>query len=229
MGLGLALVICLLIFIVVGIAIVQGRLVANHWRRVVAAGDQSALDELLDQTFEGWRNSRPPRGTPPADWRALHTAAVVAADRDRARVSLLVDPDVQVVQGERVEVGTAEEVARRAAVRMVERLMYEVPYVSFQQVQVDVLREFRDEEGNVRTPCLLTTTVDRETAAWSDWEYGEVEELLSEWETRERAQGVDVDPDQIAIISVAEVESARAVAAEQQAVSVPHQHEDPRQ
>src|SRR5690606_35180246 len=138
MGLGLGLVICLLIFIVVGVMVVQGRRVANHWRRVIAAGDQDALLELMDQTLEGWRNARPPRGTPPADWRALHTAALVAADRDRARVSLLADSDVRVIEGQRVEVGTAQEVARRAAVRMVERLMYEVPYVSFKQVQVDV-------------------------------------------------------------------------------------------
>ena len=36
-----------------------------------------ALADLLDQTFEAWRNSRPPRGVAPAGRRAMHTAALV--------------------------------------------------------------------------------------------------------------------------------------------------------
>ena len=119
MGLGLGIVICLVIFVIVGFMVFQARFAARQWRRVIAAGDMHALDDLLDQTFEAWRNSRPPRGMPPADWRAMHTAALIAADGQRARVSLLAEPDVRVVQGQRVEVGTAQEVARRAAVRRV--------------------------------------------------------------------------------------------------------------
>ncbi len=211
MDLGLAMLICLVIFIVVGFVIFQARFAAQHWRRVIAEGDQGALTELLDATFETWRNGRPPKGMPPADWRAMHTAAIVAADKDRARVSLLAEPDVRVMDGQRVEVGNEQDVARRAAVRMAERLLWEVPHVSFQRVQVDVLAEFRRPDGGTDTACLLTTRVDRETASWSDWDEGAAEEILGEWDTRERLGETYADPDRDAIIAPEEIEAGLAV------------------
>ena len=107
MGLGLALVICAAIFVIVGFMVFQARFAARHWRRVIREGNQEALQQLLDDTFEAWRRERPKRGTPPADWRSLLSAALVAADRDRIRVSLLAEPDVRVVEGQRIEVASA--------------------------------------------------------------------------------------------------------------------------
>ena len=199
-----------MIFVIVGFMVFQARFAARHWRRVIAEGDQSALDQLLDDTFEAWRRERPRKGTPPADWRALHTAALVAADHQRIRVSLLAEPDVQVVQGRREEVSSAAEVAERAAVRMVERLMYEVPYVSFQQAQVDVLAEFRQPDGAAETRCLLTTRVTREQAAYAGWEDETAEEILGEWDTRRAAGGDWADPDRDAIIQPGAPEAVRA-------------------
>lgn len=214
MGLGLAMGICLAIFVIVGFMVFQARFAAKHWRRVIAEGDTEALDQLLDDTFEAWRRERPKRGTPPADWRALHTAALVAADHERIRVSLLAEPDVQVVSGERVEVSSAQVVARRAAVRMVERLMYEVPYASFGNAQVDVLTEYRQPDGPTVSRCLLTTRVTRDQAAYADWEDAPAEEVLGEWDTHEvrHAGGVDhwPDPDEDAIIHAWTAEAIRA-------------------
>lgn len=210
MGLGLAMVICVVIFVIVGFMVFQARFAAKHWRRVISEGDSEALGQLLDDTFEAWRRERPKRGTPPADWRALHTAALVAADHERIRVSILAEPDVQVVAGERVEVSSAQVVARRAAVRMVERLMYEVAYASFGQAQVDVLTEFRQPGGPTETRCLLTTQVTRDQAAYADWEHGTAEEVLATWRTIE-ATGEDwPDPDQDAIIHAWTADAIRA-------------------
>ena len=211
MGLGLAMVICVAIFMVVGFMVFQARFAAKHWRRVIADGDAVALEELLDDTFEAWRRERPKRGTPPADWRALHTAALVAADHQRIRVSILAQPDVPVVSGERVEVSSERIVARRAAVRMVERLMYEVPYVTFAHAQVDVLTEFRALSGQTETRCLLTTRVTREQAAYADWEGdSSASEVLSHWDTSEVEGDRWVDPDHEAIIQPGAVEAIQA-------------------
>ncbi|MCA9848284.1 MAG: hypothetical protein KC458_01140 [Dehalococcoidia bacterium] len=210
MGLGLAMAACLAIFVIVGFMVFQARFAAKHWRRVIANGDREALDQLLDDTFEAWRRERPRRGTPPADWRALHTAALVAADHERIRVSILAEPDVQVVAGERVEVSSAQVVARRAAVRMVERLMYEVPHVSFANAQVDVLTEYRSPDGPTLSRCLLTTRVTRDQAAYADWEEAEADTILGEWDTRQ-AHGDDwPDPDADAIIHAWTAEALRA-------------------
>ncbi len=210
MGLGLAMVICVAIFVIVGFMVFQARFAARHWRRVIAEGDASALSQLLDDTFEAWRRERPRRGTPPADWRALHTAALVAADQDRIRVSLLAEPDVQVVEGRREEVSSASEVAERAAVRMVERLMYEVPHVSFQHAQVDVLTEFRQPSGASETRCLLTTRVTRDQAAYAGWEDEAAAEILDEWDTRRAAGDAWADPDADAIIHPETAPAVRA-------------------
>jgi hypothetical protein len=219
MGLGLGIAICVAIFVIVGFMVFQARFAARQWRRVIAAGDTAALAELLDQTFEAWRNGRPPRGVAPADWRALHTAALIAATRDHARVSLLAEPDVRVVQGQRVEVGTAQDVARRAAVRMVERLMYEVPHVSFTAVQVDVHTEYRSADGNVSNPCLLTTRTTREIASWSDWSAAdEAHLLLAEWDTREAAPGAPVDPSADALLGSPEVDPTEVIRAAEQTI-----------
>ncbi|TAJ20891.1 MAG: hypothetical protein EPO65_02620 [Dehalococcoidia bacterium] len=218
MGLGLAIVACLVTFIVVGIMVVQARFAARAWRRTIAAGDTQALHSLLDQTLEGWRNGRPPRRTPPADWRALHTASVVAADRERIRVSLLAEPDVRVIDGQRVEAAGAQEVARRAAVRMVERLMYEMPHVSFVHAQVDVLTEFRSPGGDVASVCLLSTQVTREQAADADWEGNDHVAMLAEWQTVEDAPGRPVDPDADAVIAPPVMDPADAVRAAEAAL-----------
>jgi len=209
-GLGLAIVICVAIFVIVGFMVFQARFAAKHWRRVIADGDAVALEQLLDDTFEAWRRERPKRGTPPADWRALHTAALVAADHERIRVSILAQPDVQVVSGERIEVSSERIVARRAAVRMVERLMYEVPYASFGQAQVDVVTEYRQPDGPTTARCLLTTRVTREQAKYAEWEYGEAEEILAEWETIEVSGEDWPDPDRDAIIHPDTTEALRA-------------------
>ena len=218
MGLGLGIVACLVTFIVVGIMVIQARFAARAWRRTITAGDNQALHALLDQTFEAWRNGRPPRRTPPADWRALHTAAVVAADRERIRVSLLAEPDVRVVEGQRVEAAGAQEVARRAAVRMVERLMYEMPHVSFDHAQVDVLTEFRRPDGAVTSQCLLTTRVTRDQAADADWDGNDHIAMLAEWETHEVAPGSPVDPDAGAVILAPTIDPAEAVRAAEAAL-----------
>jgi hypothetical protein len=206
MGLGLALVAFLVMVVLLGFMVVQAMFAARKWRSVIKGGDHGALLQLLDMTLEDWRNSRPPKGTPPPDWRALHTAQLVAADRDRARVSLLADADVRVIEGRREEVASEYVVARRSAVRMVERLLYEVPHTHFLEVQVDVNSEYRTSDGEAKTRCLLTLRVPREVAALSDWEEGSPDELLAEWRVLDGEAGQTPDPDLDPLIAVEELE-----------------------
>jgi hypothetical protein len=206
MGLGLALVAFLVMVVLLGFMVVQAMFAARKWRSVIKSGDRGALLQLLDMTLEDWRNGRPPKGTPPADWRALHTAQLVAADRDRARVSLLADADVRVIEGRREEVASAYVVARRSAVRMVERLLYEVPHTHFLEVQVDVNSEYRTSDDETKTRCLLTLRVPREIAALSDWEEGTPDELLAEWCVLDGEAGETPDSDLAPLIAAGESE-----------------------
>ena len=200
MGLGLAFIIILLMAGVVGFAVVQEMFAARKWRSVIAACDYQALLQLLDITFDEWRNSRPPRRMPPSDWRALHSVTLVAANQQYIRVSLLADADVQVVEGSRKELSNQYVVARRAAVRMVEKLLYEIPHVKFDAVQVDVCSEYRTISGETKQQNLLTTHVARSVAALSDWDYGNPEDMLLEWQTQDGEKDLNINPDRDALI-----------------------------
>jgi hypothetical protein len=106
--------------------------------------------------------------------------------------------------GERREVGPAEQVARRVAVRMAERLLYEIPLARFEAVQVDAYTEYRSAVGGVETECLLTTQVTRSMGNVTPWDEEEAAAILATWPTRERAPGAPVDPDIDAIIDADE-------------------------
>ncbi len=193
-----------LAIVLIGLAlafiVVQGSLADRQWRQVIADGDEDALRQALAAAFEGWREQKPPPGLPPADWQGLQSAALVAVDRDRCRVSLLADADVRVVDNRRQEVGSALDVARRVAVTMTERLLYEVQHVRFEQVQIDVHTQYRDADGASRQECLLTTRVTRAAASVSEWDSEEPAAILEDWETREAAAGRPLDPDDGALI-----------------------------
>jgi len=192
----------------IGFAIISSAFSQRHWKKVIAAGDRPTLIAALEEAIETFCGMRPPRGIPPADWRALQSAAIVAADRDRCRVSVMVEPDIRVLGGsERRELGPAETVARRVAVRMAERLLYEIPLARFQAVQVDAYTEYRSADGGTQTACLLTTNVTRETAAETDWDEQETAAILAEWHTHEREPGQTLDPDRDAIITPQEFEA----------------------
>ena len=155
MGLGLGIVIVLVIGSLLGFLVVQAMFAARKWRQVIADGDLLALGEMIDMTLDAWRDTRPPRGASPAVWRSLHSVTLVAADPDRVRVSLIAEPDIRVEQGERVEAGSTLDIARRAAVRMAEQLLYEVPHVHFVEAQIDVHTDFRDRDGSAGLACVL--------------------------------------------------------------------------
>ena len=204
----LGLLLMLLVGGFLGFIITQSFFSQRHWRRIIAEGDVHALRASVIEAFETWRRMRPPADVPPADWRALVSADLVAADTERCRVSLLAEPDIRVIDGAREQVGPPREVARRAAVRMAERLLYDIPLARFEAVQVDVYAEYRSAEGEVESECLLTTQVSRNQAVITDWDDDAAPAILKSWSTREATATRDLDPADGALITVAEAEAA---------------------
>ncbi len=197
----------------VGWVIVQSFFGHRYWRRAIAAGDETAMRAALIEALDTWRRMRPDRDVIPSDWRALQSAGIVAADSTRCRVSLLADPDIRVVDGVRDEVGGAIHVARRSAVLMAERLLYEIPLIRFDAVQVDVYTEYRGPEGVTESVCLLTTQLTREEGADTYWDELGFEEILATWQTRERQPDAPLDPEEGALIAPEEDSEAAAAPA----------------
>lgn len=206
----IGMLICIVLGVILGFIVLQSAFSHRHWRKIIREGDQPTLLAAVEEALETFRGIRAPRGTPPADWRGLQSAALVAADRDRCRVSLLVEPDIRVIGTERREVGPAESVARRVAVKMVERLLYEIPLARFQAVQVDVYTQYRSQQGEIATDCLLTTQVSRTMGSEADWDELEAAAILADWRTRERSPGEQLNPDEDALIAPAPSSNGRA-------------------
>lgn len=209
----------ILLFTVIGVVlggmVLQATMAAQHWRKAISAGDASALREAVTTAFEAWRRQKPPKGYPPADWQALLSATVVAMDMSRCRVSLLATPDVRVVNNQRHQLGAPLDVARRTAVRMAERLLYDIPYVRFEEVQIDAYSSYMTADGDPRSDCILVTRVTREDAAMSPWDTEDDVTVLAGWDTREAVPGHTVDPDLDALIAL---DAQAAVAAAEEAL-----------
>ena len=77
---GLGLVLCLVTFIIVGIVVFQAQFAARKWRQVIREGDVEALNQLIGDTFAEWRRRRPTRDSLLAEWNALQSVGLVAAD-----------------------------------------------------------------------------------------------------------------------------------------------------
>lgn len=197
-----------------GWVIVQSFIGHRYWRRAIAEGDDKAMYAAFLEALDTWRRMRPPPDVIPSDWRALQSAEAIAVNGKFCRVSLLADPDIRVVGGIRGEVGAAGSVARRVAVRMAERLLYEIPLIRFEAVQVDVYTQYRSTDGNTESECLLTTQLTRAVGTETDWDDLSVEEILSTWQTREGHPGEPLSPDVDALISIEESEPALQNSAE---------------
>jgi hypothetical protein len=199
---GIAFVLAIALFL--GYWVVQAAISQRYWRRVIARGDVPTLQAALLEALDAWRRVRPSREMPPADWRALQSAEVVAADTERCRVTLLVEPDIRVIDGQRRQIGPPLQVAERASVRMAERLLYEVPLARFEAVQIDAYTEYRSPDGDASSECLLTVQVSREAAMDADWDTLSEREILDGWGVRRRIDGQPLDPGDGALITPAE-------------------------
>jgi hypothetical protein len=192
---GLGLVLCLVTFIVVGIVIFQAQFAARKWRQVIKEGDNGALSELIDDTFDEWRRRRPARDRLLAEWNALQSVGLVAANHSAIRVSLLAEPAMTVTNGKPSQSLEVKTIGLRALIGTVERLMYEIPHVSFARVQVDVYTEYRSIVSGNDLICLMSCKIDREQVAHSDWDSNPVEEIAKDWPIEFSKNGRALDPE----------------------------------
>lgn len=198
----LGMIMIVIVVLALGLVIAGSFFSQRYWKRVIADGDQDALRAALEEALQTWRRMRLPPDTPSADWAGLQSAAIVGCATDQARLSLVVGPDIRVIDGRREQVGPPTVVAERVAVKMVERLLYELPLARFREVQIDIYTEYRSPDGHVESDCLLTTRVDRSGAAVTDWDESSPRSILAGWRTREFVPGgPPLDPDDGALLA----------------------------
>jgi hypothetical protein len=189
---GILIVVLLLLF--TGFVIVQETARQLHWRGLVENGDLDAIRTLIEDEMEAWRSSRVPRGTPALLWHGVQTVELLDVTPVSARVSCNAEGEYALAGSRRIETSSPLAEGMKITKRLAEMLLYDVPNVKLDRVQIDVYTSFRDERGHAEPRCILSTLVERSAVEHIDWEETEPSEFVALTVGRFAADGDGLKP-----------------------------------
>ena len=67
---------------------------------------------------------------------------------------------------------------KKITMKLADMLLYDIPNVKLDSVQIDVYTSFRDEGGRSQPACILSTSVERKDIEDLDWEATGAEEFI---------------------------------------------------
>lgn len=194
---GILVVVLLTLFI--AYVIIQETRAQRHWRKLVERGDISAIEALVRAEIERWRTQRPPKEVPTSLWHGVQTVELQAVGRDYVRVSATAEAQYAVVEGQRQEVSSALHEGMKITVKLADMLLYDIPNVRLQKVQIDIYTTFRDMSGISTQHCILSTIFDRRVAADLDWDESGPEEIIAavggRYQLNEQGAAQPIDPE----------------------------------
>jgi hypothetical protein len=165
---GILLIVLILIF--TAYVIIQEVRAQTHWRGLVEQGDLDAIRELVSNEIETWHTQRVPRGTPALLWHGVQTVELIDVKADSVRVSCSAEGESALVEGRRVETSSPLSEGMKISLKLAEMLLYDIPNVKLDRVQIDVYTSFRDASGVAESRCILSTSVERHLVEHIDWE-----------------------------------------------------------
>jgi hypothetical protein len=170
-----------IVFLFVAYIIVQGTRAAMAWRRAAAAGDVDVIRRILDEAIEGWRSMRMPKTVPADVWRGIQSAEIVEVGPDWVQLSCQAQSDYRMIEGQWVEAANPLQEGMAITARTLDMVLYDIPNLKAQRVQVDVYTSFRETNGAARFQCILSTSATREAARrvdWDEWSAAEIVDAL---------------------------------------------------
>jgi len=192
----LALVI---VFLIVAYIVIQGTRAAMAWRKAAAAGDVDVIRRIVEDAISAWQAIRRPKEVTPEVWRGIHSMEVVDIGPDSVRVSCQAESEYRLLDRRWVEMANPLQQGIAITPRAVDMLLYELPHVSLQQVQVDIYTTFRQPDGSSGRHCILSTTATREAARkvdWEEWTPAEIVEALGgRFRLGDSGQPLPIDPE----------------------------------
>ena len=183
-GLGWGLLAIVMLTLLIAYVVLQETRAHYHWRGLVAQGDVTAIRSLLSGALDSWRTGRPPRGVPANIWSAVQTAQLVDTGGDYARLSTGVEGQYAMVDGLRKEVSSSFDEAVKVAQTLGDMLLYNVPDLQIPRIQIDIYSTFRDADQRPEQQCVLSSIIDRSTAAAFDWDAAAAESFVETFECR---------------------------------------------
>lgn len=188
------ILIIVLLLLLTAYVILQETRAQMYWRGLVARGDVEAIRQLIQGEIDRWRSERVPRGVPALLWHGVQTVALTGVTARGARVSCTAEGEYAFVDGRRVETSGPLAEGMKVTKKLAEMLLYDVPNVKLDHVQIDVYTSFRDEKGRAEPRCILSTRVERAAVARIDWEETSPADFLALTGGRFAADGGSLKP-----------------------------------
>lgn len=202
-GLGWGLLAIVLIALVIAYAVIQETRAQRHWRALVKAGDMDAIRTIIESEVGRWRTERMPKGVLPSVWHGVQTAELVDVGADYVRVACSAEGQYAVVGRRREEVSSALREAMKLTVKLADMLLYDIPNMELERVQIDVYTTFRGRSGAANQRCILSTVVRRSEAKGLDWDETPPEEIVARFGGRfqvdQQGHAQPIDPDDEAV------------------------------
>ncbi len=199
-GIAIAIFLLLALFVIVGLAIIQGTRAQLYWRRRVEDGDVEAIKALVGDELNRWKTARMPRGTQPAVWHGVQGAELLDAAPDRVRLSASAEGQYALVGSERREVSSSLKEGMKLTAKLADLVLYDIPNVRLPYVQVDVYTTYHDGDGSAQR-CILSTIASREVADVLDWDDMDAEEIVRAFGGRfsldDRGRPQPIDPNAV--------------------------------
>jgi hypothetical protein len=164
------IVVVAVIVLLITYVILQETRAQMHWRGLVADGNVEAIRQLLEGEIATWHTERVPKNVPALLWHGIQTVELIDVTPDAARVNCSAEGEYSLVDGRRVETSSALDEGKKITMKLADMVLYEVPNVKLDGVQIDVYSSFRHEDGRSDPRCILSTRVERRDIEEFDWE-----------------------------------------------------------
>lgn len=192
-----------IIFLVISYVVIQGTRAALAWRRAAAAGDAGVIRQIAREAIDAWRSMKRPKEVAPEVWRGIQSLDLVDVGPDYVRVSCQAEGEFRLQEGRWVELVSPLQEAMAITARAADMLLYELPHVRLNRVQIDVYTTFREAGGASRHQCILSTIASREAARqvdWDEWSPREIVDALGgRYRLGEGGQALGIDPDEVTV------------------------------
>lgn len=202
-GLTIGVLIVLFLFMFFGFVLFKESSTHRFWRRKVQEGDLEMITQLVQVEVENWRTERPPKGTPASVWQGIQGVELLDIGREYIHASTTAEPQFALVAGERRQVSSALDEAKRITAALAERFFYDIPHIRPDTVQIDCYTTFHELGADALQRCILTTPAVRAAAAEIDWDNDPsdviAERLGARYQLDARGEAQPIEPEPVAV------------------------------
>ena len=169
-GITIGIILVMGLFAFIGFIVFKEARTHRFWQAKVEEGDLDMITQLVQAEVERWRTERPPKGMPATVWQGIQAVEVIEIAADYLHVSSTAEPQFALVAGQRRQVSSAVDEAKRITAKLAERLFYDIPHIRPDRVQIDVYTTFHQPDGVAAQACVLSVLAERSVAAAADWD-----------------------------------------------------------